>query len=302
MFLAQHPQYPVLVAYDPEDRRHLTPALRATLARELNATQLEWHDDVAPVTPSLSFVPIQGFRRVPWPFSLYTDLYTQDNPYYARLGYRHMCRFWSHTVFRQPFMRGVTRYLRLDTDTHLIHMPVNPFAILDAEPHLAYLASVVYKEEARQTDGLWETVLRFAVKEGLHPWGLTPLSNRGAPSDTDIRAMAVRDAAEALHRRGYNLDYIYNNWEVSRVDVWLTPVYQRFAAHIDAAGGIILRRWGDAPIRTMALFLLRDVFAGVCANASSDNLTLSFRQYRGLRVFHKAYHDTMGGVEPHVGA
>jgi hypothetical protein len=292
VFLEKNPQYQVVVTYDYADRRFLTPALRATLTQRLN-------DGPTDRTPPISirFVPIRDFRRVPWPFSMYTDVYTQTNPYYARLGYRHMCRFWSHRVFRQPFMRNVTRYLRLDTDNFLVHMPVDPFAILDAEPHLVYLASVMYKEDARQVDGLWETVLRFAVEEDLHPWGLAPLAQQRVDTAA-LRALSVRDAAEVLYRHGYNLDYFYNNWEVSRVDVWRSPLYRRFARHIDAAGGIIVRRWGDAPIRTLALFLLRDALT-VDTNGTDAQLP-PFRQYRGLRVFHKALHDTMGGSEAPV--
>jgi hypothetical protein len=260
VFLSRHGPYPVIVAYDAKDRRFLTPELQRLLSQTVT---------------HLRFEPIRGFRRFPWPFNMYTDIYHDSNPYYTRVGYRHMCRYWAKTVFRQPFMQNVTSYMRLDTDTHLVTMPVNPFDLL-TNHNLTYLASVVYKESKPMTAGLWETFLRFAVDEAIHPWGLTPLANAGVEDEDDLRQRSVREAAEVLYRRGYNLDYFYNNWEVSRVDLWTSSVYRRLVAYLDAAGGIVLRRWGDAPIRTLSLFLLRP----------------AFRQYRGLRVYHKAYHQT----------
>ena len=297
--LSNHPHYPVLVAYDRKDRGYLTPDLRQTLAERINATQRQITDfDFFSLrgTTTICFVSIRGFRHIPWPFSMYTDIYQEKDPYYSRLGYSHMCRYWALTVFSQPFMRNVTSYLRLDTDTDLVAMPANPFELLAAEPGLAYLASVAYKEGTKQAEGLWETLLRFAFDADIHPWGLAPLSNRHADdahSDMDLKRMPLLEAVDVLYRRGYNRDYFYNNWEVSRVDIWTSPIYQRLAKHIDAAGGIIARRWGDAPIRTLSLFLLRDAFAAML-NSSSDQPP--FRQYRGLRVYHKAYHTT-GGSE-----
>jgi hypothetical protein len=260
-------QYPVVVAYDQEDTPALTPELQSVLSASVNTT--------------IHFAPVRRFKHIPWPFSMYTSLYKEDNPYYAPLGYRWMCRFWAHTVFSQPFMQNVTSYLRLDTDTFLVEMPINPFTILQDE-NLAYLAPVMYKETLANTHGLWETFLRFARDEQIHSWGLAPLSRQGGDSfsENDIREMPLRAAINVLYQRGYNLDYYYNNWEVSRVDAWTSPAYQRLAKHIAVSGGIVIWRWGDAPIRTLSLYLLREIVPS--------------RQYRGFRVYHKAYHATAG--------
>jgi len=293
VFLSHHPLYPVVITYDANDQHYLTRHLKLRLIQQINGTEVlferafEKRDG-----PALAFVPINGFRRVSWPFSMYTDMYREQNPYYTRIGYRHMCQYWAYTLFRQWFMRNVTSYMRLDTDTNLIHMPVNPFQLLQRE-NIPYLSSVSYKESRETTRGLWETFLRFAEQEKIHPWGLAPLSNTGKDmhSTEDIQRMHLKDAARVLHRRGYNLDYIYNNWEVSRVDVWQSGIYQRLADFLDSAGGIILRRWGDAPIRTLSLHLLRQHM--VWPSSSACNST-PFREYHGLAVYHKALHKTHG--------
>lgn len=259
VFFSRHRQYPIVVAYDYEDRHYLTPELKVNLTSSAKN--------------SIAFESVSRFRHVAWPFSMYTDIYSEQNPYYSRLGYRHMCAYWSYSVFSQPFMHNVTSYLRLDTDTYLIDMPVDPFQILQNE-NIGYLSSIVLKESPVSTQGLWETFLRFALRENIHPWGLTPLSVSNVDEYTpeDIRKMPLRKAIDVLHKRGYNLDYVYNNWEVSRVDIWRSEIYDRLAKFIQKAGGIIIRRWGDAPIRTLALHLLHRE---------------SFRQYSGLNIYHK---------------
>ena len=297
VFLSRHPQYPVVVTYDANDQHHLTKKLRLRLVEQINGTEVSFvHAFAKRDGPALAFVPVYGFRRVSWPFSMYTDVYREENPYYSRVGYRHMCQYWAYKVFGQWFMqKNVTSYMRLDTDTNLVEMPVDPFSLLQRE-NISYLSSVSYKESRDTTHGLWETMLRFAERERSHPWGLAPLSNAGKDmhSTEDIRRMDLRDAAWVLYRRGYNLNYMYNNWEVSRVDVWQSEVYQRLAEFLDSSGGIILRRWGDAPIRTLSLHLLREQIVSGLSSSSSMCNTAPFREYRGLAVHHKALHRTHG--------
>jgi hypothetical protein len=292
VFLSKHQAYPVFVAYDSRDRAYLTPALRQSLAQQAHATEIPYNEQAGSSRGTICFVVVSGFHRIPWPSSMYTDVYTDDNPYYARLGYRLMCRFWAHRVFSQPFMLNVTAYLRLDTDTFLVDMPADPFRIMDHE-NIGYMAPSMYREDPRTTAGLWETFLRFARDEQIHPGGLIPLSmeHQDMYSPQDIWNMAVDEAIDVLYQREYNLAYYYNNWEASRVDLWTSPVYQRLARHIDSAGGIFLKRWGDAPIRTLALHLLRDELASQRNTSLDPSL---FRQYHGLSVYHKILHRTAG--------
>ena len=48
----------------------------------------------------------------------------------------------------------------------------------------------------------------------------------------------------------------YTNFEISAMSVWMSEKYCQLVEHIDRRGGIYYRRWGDAPIKTMAVTLL----------------------------------------------
>jgi hypothetical protein len=45
----------------------------------------------------------------------------------------------------------------------------------------------------------------------------------------------------------------YNNFEVSSLSIWLSPFYAEFIEYIDFLGGIYYHRWGDAPIKSIAV-------------------------------------------------
>jgi hypothetical protein len=94
--------------------------------------------------------------------------------------------------------------------------------------------------------------------------------------------MPLEQAVDVLFRRGYNLMIYCNNWEVSSMRAWTSSEFGRLSRFIDGLGGVILRRWGDARIRTLSLQLLE------------GELDLTFRQYRGLVLYHKAWHSTAG--------
>jgi hypothetical protein len=169
VFLSYKRTYPIFIAYDRKLERHVT----SSLVREIEAeTGNCTHGKAEENEPCMRLIAVRKWRHVPWPFSMYTDLYRTENEYYSSIGYRLMCRFWGLNVFNQSFMSNVTSYMKLDTDTFVERMQVDPFEIMERE-HLDYLGSVMYKEPNSVVDGLWETFLRFASEEGIHPGGLT---------------------------------------------------------------------------------------------------------------------------------
>lgn len=72
---------------------------------------------------------------------------------------------------------------------------------------------------------------------------------------------------------------VYNNFEVSDLDVWRSTEYRDYVDYIDRTGGIFYGRWGDATIKTIAmtLFIPEDrihVFGDI-----------EYKHGRGRRVF-----------------
>jgi hypothetical protein len=58
---------------------------------------------------------------------------------------------------------------------------------------------------------------------------------------------------EFYHEWSKNRSKYYNNFEISSTKVWFSPEYQDYINMIDHAGGIYYNRWGDSPIKGIAI-------------------------------------------------
>ena len=45
----------------------------------------------------------------------------------------------------------------------------------------------------------------------------------------------------------------YNNFEISAMSIWMSRDYANYIDYIDKKGGIYYHRWGDAPIKGIAV-------------------------------------------------
>ena len=151
------------------------------------------------------------------------------------IGYRHMCRFFAGPIYRHPALQQYDWYWRLDTDSFVLQrIDYDVFAAMeDGGFDYGYLA--LQKEFPEVVAGLWDAALDYARSHGLPRERLAPLC----------------DAAGS-----WNLDYYYNNFEICRLSFGRSAAYQDFFEHLYRTGGIYYRRWGDAPIRTLAVMLL----------------------------------------------
>lgn len=85
--------------------------------------------------------------------------------------------------------------------------------------------------------------------------------------DDDACIVGLWDTAEDYARRlGTSLGdnffkewprgaVFYNNFEVSHASIWTSQEYRAYFDHIDQNGGIYMKRWGDAPIKSIAVSL-----------------------------------------------
>jgi len=142
------------------------------------------------------------------------------------IGYRHMCRFHAKTVYEQPILRDVEFVWRLDHDSFITRDIGYDIFELMREQHVIYGFVKVFRELPKWTTGLWDAANEY------------------------INVALVK--TEFFNKMPRN-NYYYNNFEVSRLSLWLSEDYQRFINYIDRLGGIYYHRWGDAPIKSIAI-------------------------------------------------
>ncbi len=152
-----------------------------------------------------------------------------------RVGYCHMCQWFSGDIFSHPRLRAVDWYLRLDIDSYILS-PVedDPFRRLEkAGKSYGYLTT--FYEEVQVSNGLAEAVDRFVRDKKIVP--------------TFLQKHLTKDGQ-------WNRMSFYTNFEIAQLDFWRSPDFARFWEFINTERGIYLNRWGDAPLHFIALSLM----------------------------------------------
>lgn len=147
------------------------------------------------------------------------------------IGYRHMCRFHAKIVYDQPIVRQLEYAWRLDHDS-FITRPIryDVFKFMK-DQNFIYGFIKVYLELPAWTVGLWR--------------------------DTGAYIKANNIQTQFYNKWRQNLMY-YNNFEISKMSLWLSEDYQKYIDYIDHRGGIYYHRWGDAPIKSIAVAMFVD--------------------------------------------
>lgn len=159
------------------------------------------------------------------------------------MGYRLMANFFAGSIADAPALSRYAYYWRLDTDSQLLApVPGDPFADM-AKNSWSYGWAATQCDWHLLTEGLYAAISAAAPLGGQVPSALLPTA---FSDDSCPRGPAPRTP--------YNNRIFYNNFELVEL-AWLrTPAYRRL--YKAAADGILSRRWGDAPIRTLAALVL----------------------------------------------
>jgi len=155
--------------------------------------------------------------------------------------YRNMCRFNSGFFYRHPLMQNYRYFWRIEPAVHF-YCDVNfdPFAYMH-ENNKTYGFTIAALETRRTIESLWSTVKDFMAK---YPKYIAPNNAMSFLSD---------DGGNE-----YNLCLFFNNFEIADMDFYRSEAYGAFFDHLDRTGNFYYERWGDAPVHSIAVSLLRD--------------------------------------------
>jgi len=147
------------------------------------------------------------------------------------VGYRHMCHFFSKDIYRHPALKEFDWYWRLDDDSFLLSkIPYDVFSFMN-ERNFTYGYNRIYDDSEWCTRGLGEAVQSYVIEKSIQPSFFHKFSKNGI----------------------WDRSMYSTNFEISKFDFWRSQTYQDFIEYIDNTNGIYLYRWGDAPIRLLAV-------------------------------------------------
>ena len=141
-----------------------------------------------------------------------------------------MCRFHAKQVYDQEILVGLKYVWRLDDDSLLLTtINYDLFAFMDRH-RLQYGYIYLWKlpDEVNWTKYLWEAAKLYKKTRQIE--------SQYFDSWTEPHAF-------------------FNNFEISDLSLWTSQQYKDYIDYIDLLGGIYYYRWGDAPIKTIAVTL-----------------------------------------------
>lgn len=146
----------------------------------------------------------------------------------TKLGYRHMCRFHAKGIYDQAINEGFEYAWRLDDDSNL-RKPVDlDLFIIMQKNHFKYGYIHSVYDLPSCIRGLWESTQLY------------------------INKSAINTTFFHEEKRGY---VFANNFEISKISFWLSDNYRKYFDYIDKTAGIYYNRWGDAPIKSIAVMM-----------------------------------------------
>jgi len=158
----------------------------------------------------------------------------------STLGYRHMCRFHATVVHHQLELLGYGDYdyvMRLDDDS-LISFPIgyDVFRFMK-ENNKKYAFTNMVADEPACVVNLWQ--------------------ESGVFFNTTMEISASSRSSSLFSKWPEGVVF-YNNFEISALSLWKSPVWRAYIDHIDNIGGIYTLRWGDAPLHTIGVTMMLD--------------------------------------------
>jgi len=154
------------------------------------------------------------------------------------IGYRHMCRFFSGTIYRHPSLEPYDYYWRLDTDSRLLsEIRYDLFEFMERENYRYGYCSIVMDGPV-YTEQMWSVVKEYIEAQKITPSFLDDYIEDGE----------------------WNLSLYYTNFEIAALEFWRSKQFSDFFDHIDRSGGIYRYRWGDHAVHlfAVAMFMNRD--------------------------------------------
>ena len=142
------------------------------------------------------------------------------------LGYRNMCRFQCKLLYQQPIVEHLDFIWRLDDDSNIkSDIKYDIFRFM-SDHDIMYGYSIVCGDSPSKVAHLRANASLFIEQNNISTQFFDKWPKNGM---------------------------FYNNFEVSSMKLWMSREYQDYIRMIDDAGGIYYNRWGDAPIKSIAV-------------------------------------------------
>jgi hypothetical protein len=193
-----------------------------------------FHEDPRTGRDVVQGIPIR-YVDVRWLWSKYPAVVNPERdepcePKRTKWGYHHMIRFFWRSAFLLPEVCNVSVYMRIDSEVCLSNVRVSPKKLLTGD--VVYVGTDLFLDSGPVCLGLEDFVRDYIWFFGIR------IRNKEA-----WKIAFERDEVRAFS----------TNLEVMDLAFWSRREVQHFVHFVDCSGGIYWNRWGDAPLRYLAM-------------------------------------------------
>jgi hypothetical protein len=190
-------------------------------------------------------------------------------------GYYHMCRFFSGAAYMLPFFDKYEWMMRFDTDMDIRGYMPDYFSEFEKSGK-EYGYYLDFTDGGDVVEGLWNFTRNYILENKISPTFLDDF-NSDFPNLRKVHKEApYPDCANYSSNSGLKIQgdqvlmmpcitnlfkqvpSFYTNFEISKLSFLKSLEYQKWFKAVDESGNFYLHRWGDAPIRFLALSMYMD--------------------------------------------
>lgn len=214
---------------------------------------------------------LDWYWRVEPDVEFYCDLtydpFIEMEKHGKKYGYTIMIKELENTVptlFRETL--AFARHKGIEP-SHAFDLFTNNYTLYQGEHEKSY-------QGVRNDIEFWRRLQEMTPVNYARQWGLDD-NEAVEPDKYSLESLAqfssesAKPVMNSVDNVEYNLCHYWSNFEISRVDVFRSELYQEYFEWLEKAGGFYDERWGDAPVHSlaMALILSADENEGVNTSA-----------------------------------
>ncbi|EJS44733.1 ktr4p [Saccharomyces arboricola H-6] len=219
----------------------------------------EFKNDIKNILPKDRLIEFGLIDSDKWdmPDSIDTERYDKEiekldeanTKYAAEKSYHNMCRFYSKEFYHHPLLSKYKYVWRLEPDVHFYcKIEYDVFQFMSMNDKIYGFVLNLY-DIPQSIKTLWTSTMNFVNNHtsylnvnGAFGW---LKDNSQHPDNYELT-------------QGYSTCHFWTNFEIVDLDFLRSKPYEEYVQYLDEQGGFYYERWGDAPVRSLALALFAD--------------------------------------------
>lgn len=218
----------------------------------------EFKDKIKSILPSNRIINFAHIKPEEWnmPDSIDKQKYTETMKELSKESIQHveeesyhnMCRFYSKGFYHQDILKQYKYTWRIEPDVNFYcNIDYDIFQFMDMNDKI-YGFTISLYDSPQTVKSLWNKTMEF-VKENpqfLNENGSIEWLKENLQKPTNFEMS------------GYSTCHFWTNFEITNLDFLRSEPYEKYVNFLESTGGFYYERWGDAPVRSIALGLFAD--------------------------------------------